>query len=231
MLGALEANLKDLPLFILCASTAGDSLSQWRAYGAGQGYAVAMESAAGAVPLGVLVPEAQYEPAASSIYPAWQSVTYNDSEKRMKMHSTLVRALTWGRDAHLEEGSELRSLLTYQDIATLKHSGFEDEREVRFMAAHPSLDQVFSVRAGRYGLTPYVRIGAWPSEMLEERFIMEPSPSFLATTPDVGAPLPITEVRVGPSPHMETAERGLRRALDRFGYGHVRTSLSAIPYR
>ena len=68
------------PLFVLCASEDGDSLSQWRGYGGSVGHAIGLDPAARPA---VLDHDQETTPhTGDSVFPAWGRVLYRPDEQR-----------------------------------------------------------------------------------------------------------------------------------------------------
>jgi hypothetical protein len=94
-------------------------------------------------------------------------------------------------------------------VPTIKHSGFEDEREWRFIVQHnsDSLDWV-KFRAGSNLLIPYIELSA-----------------------PAGEKLPITAVWVGPGSAQALTKESVELFLKMHGYGHVPVKESTVPFR
>jgi hypothetical protein len=109
-----------------------------------------------------------------------------------------------------------------ETVARVKDEGFADEREMRVFAIAQDDQRFHHIRAGRFGLTPYVKLSGaeYASEVRRVSFARSSK-----------GKLPIRAIRVGPTPHTDAAVSGLRAALDRFGYPEVDVLVSEVPYR
>lgn len=227
--------------FILSASMAGDSLSQWRGYAGGSGFAVCLDGAEALDLVGRYPLQGGEEEADSDNVDVWQyvspwrSVVYDEVEQ-----ATLARDLieefrkltpkkgTPKRRSGLTPWSDLLARLLYSSegytgqVIRMKDDGFSDEREVRMYATIEDAKRFQHVRPTRFGLTPYVRLTGGKYHSRVRR------PSYATTKCER---LPIREVRIGPTPHVAAAKSGLEAAFRQFGYEHVEISVSKVPYR
>lgn len=204
-------------VFLACASTDGDSVSQWRAYGGEAGYAIGLESR---TPLALLARSPPLNET-SRRRPAlcWRRITYDSGQQHM-MLDELVKVFTIA--FRKEHGLEDVVAFPYWNVASLvKHEQFADEREVRMVVQVPEGVDALDFRASRFGLTPFVRLTGSSAEA-------EKVGPYVTT--DTWR-LPILHVRVGPSQYQEAHIFGVRQALAAFGYEEVEVSGSAIPLR
>lgn len=236
-------SLLNAETFILSASTDGDSLSQWRGYAGGSGFAVGMDAAEhldllGRYELQVSEEQAEdpgFEGDVWQYVSPWRRVLYDADEQAERARALIedFRKLSppegkrptppgtigWNdvlaRTMHDSEGYA-------GEVVLMKDGGFVDEREVRMYATMEDVKRFQETRATRFGLTPYVRLtGATYAEQVRRV-------SFASTK---RKRLPIREVRIGPTPHVEAARSGLVAAFRQFAYEDVDISVSAVPYR
>jgi hypothetical protein len=230
-----EAKLLYDQTFVLSASLDGDSLSQWRGYAGVVGYAVGLAAdepldlldATGFNPTtpeegdigdvwqstsawrAVLYdPEAQEEAVATFVELMLEHARPTADDGRIDPEAMLIRA--WGQSAYAAI------------VACIKHPAFVDEREVRLVATARDIQRFHHLRAGTFGPTPFVKLTGVPRSAKVER---------ASYAQREGCPLPIVEVRAGPSPHAKTSMLGAERALKRYGYTEAVVSPSLVPFR
>ncbi|WP_146243629.1 DUF2971 domain-containing protein [Curtobacterium sp. MCBD17_008] len=221
-------------LFVACASTEGDSLSQFRAYGS---YAVGLRAD---IPLRVRR-DRSGEEAFGFSWPSdveadltadngWRPVLYDRDEQDALIDAFLEHVarkvasnVASGRTTVTEDDEAAddtafeREVFASQFIAVaahLKHEAFRDEKEVRLFAQLSLSNPAVKVRAGRLGLTPF--------------FVAEPNPG-----PDAESELDsvLTEVRIGPGLlDPRAAMDGLKMGLQKFKLSALATQLE-IPLR
>lgn len=214
--------------FVLCASTNGDSLSQWRGYSGGaSGYAVGLKTSDRLDLLEVdAAPEAG--PGESQFVSPWRTVLYGRGKKHA-LAKQLVDRLTGLAVPPTDDFWNDALVTAYAPpaygaaISRMKHDGFQDEHEVRMVATAMAADRFYHFRAGPYGPTPYVKLTGVPK------------PTSITGRSEYSqakaSKLPIQAVRIGPGPHVDAAEEGLRSALVRYGYGSVKIKRSSLPFR
>lgn len=242
----LDEYLLGSPLYVLCASRDGDSLSQWRAYGGQQGYAIKLDNEGGGAQLRVIH---DGEPAKSIPFgydaPQWEAVIYHRDQQELTLKKTLVDLLAeFSGDFRRPVQRPIRRLFLARVVSRIKHDGFRDEQEMRYCIGHPELQKMFSLRPGRYGLTPYVDLASLRPGQVDwqefertapkgdgVRYIDVTSQSMTTSMAKPAQKLPISMVRIGPTSYPESAEFGLRQALNRYGYEHVEIEPSKVPYR
>lgn len=218
--------------FVCCASEDPDSLSQWRAYGGGVGYAVGLEvTGDGALDiLDETVPKRRPSRSAThgmdGTFLSWAKVLYEHAEQEallLRGLSALANVpdeLVGKRSMSVEFAAGFLSSLTI----LCKHPSFRDEKEVRMIASVPEGHPSIKFRPGRFGVTPYVRI-------------VQPPPG----VDGIGAmfwrgvarqgQLPISAVNVGPSPHAESAADGMRQLLVANRLGSIPLGRTDTPFR
>jgi hypothetical protein len=190
------------PYYLACFSEADNSLSQWRAYGGSQGYALRLP--------GDLSTSAEYQhdgrqnPGITLLKVVYER-NFHESYVR-----TLIGLLIRICEApvlaaiHEKEGSEvaLARFLPFFwgqiDRASyrFKHPDFAVEKEWRLVAWGDVHREMY--RAGS-DLVPYIEMPVWASSR-------------------PGVPMPITAVLAGPNPYPERTLHALGRALTSHGY-------------
>jgi len=226
LLVAEESYLAE-PSFVLCASTDGDSLSQWRGYSRGSGYAIGLRTSDR---LDLLEIEGAREAENSEwqFVSPWRKVLYQAPQKASLAAEFISRLADLGNSPPSERWNE--ALVTAYAapaygaaISRMKHPGFKDEREVRLVAGAAAAERFYHFRAGAYGPTPYVKLTGSPTPLSVSGYV-----DYAQSQVEK---LPIEEIRIGPTPHADAAEEGLRSALTRYGYKHVRVERSDLPFR
>lgn len=189
-----------------CFSRDGDSLSQWRAYGA---ISIGFGSPFG---FGYL-PETQLD-----------RVVYDDTSQRLILRLFIHHhAAAWSVDARHVDQPTLDAYHSldrlYRRLIFLKNPAFADEREVRLVyienpdlfrrVGRPVAPKRFRTRGNL--VIPYVRTADLAREPVDH--------------------LPIREIVVGPQPNSDLVESGIRQLLAARGYASVTVRSSSIPYR
>jgi hypothetical protein len=173
---------------VVCFSAQRDQLSQWRAYGAGGGFAIGFDRTS-------LEERRSFQSATFRLAP----VKYDRSEQLKDAGSEIRLRLGAKFDERPSEtvpqGTRLAVRL-FLSAAYFKHKAFEEEEEWRAVAHVPLSPCPLSFRASPFGPIPY---GVFP----------------LQATEDDGSP--IREVRVGPTGHPATVRRGVELLLTRHG--------------
>jgi hypothetical protein len=218
--------------FVLSASSDGDSLAQWRAYGDDlRGYAIGFATA-GAFSL---LERHAFDTATDTegngdvhqYVSVWRNVLYNTTAQATEADAfidLLVNLVDSGRRDSTRSGYSFSNLLVraytppaYAGIVTrLKHHKFVSEDEVRITATVLDADRFRApglVGRMRVDLTGWSR----PARIAG-------TSSFSTSSP---TPLPITAVRAGPL----CPVRDLRDILDRYGYPAAKVLDSDVPYR
>lgn len=215
-------------MYVLCASTARDSLSNWRAYADLGGYAVGLSRPQ---LLGVLTPQSEVP-----IYDAvnrrlgWWKVFY-DRDSQIAACGWLLRAILLMKVGHQVQdhlrADFVREIFT-TTIACMKHPTFSDEREVRlFVSGHdfPPSSRALQYRKGKYGVTPYLLLTG----------IQEGSPAMNSRNghivQSVPRPyrLPIDQVMIGPATQTGAKKFGVESLLATYGYEGADVDFSMSP--
>lgn len=200
----------------------GDRLSQWRAYGGGDGYSIGFDR----TELEKLKEKEFRINWLDSIY--MDSVCYGDSEEMpMALKSDIENCIELLKDRYKGNATEENVTdATLNDIfnpfikclSRFKHKGFSEEKEIRLISFLPNLtggrregggrlEKVIKFRASQNMLVPYI-------ELFEGRDT-----------------LPIKEIKVGPSPYVEMRKRSIQILLRRKGINPDIVTISQIPYR
>jgi hypothetical protein len=206
LLGGILESLKDTALgdvYVVCFSTHGDRLSQWRGYcPGGIGYSLGFASSL----LTTLAANAAFE---------FRRCVYSEADQQ-KILGRIVDAFV--RRAHYTPDTEAEPKFPRQFACTLitalatifKHPSFEEEAEWRLVKAMPEADiDKLLFREGRSTLVPYVQF---------------------PLVPDGDTPVQLQEIIVGPNPLPELAKNGVQHLLQRHAVeATIRSSSS--PYR
>jgi hypothetical protein len=217
----------DAPLYAFCASAQPDSLSQWRGYGSGVGYAVGLNVDRQIMAMVDTTGDPRRLPRRGP-WASWGKVLYNVEEQRdlLTRGLSFCAAATFGSDE--EEAIPGQAVVQASGVliglaAYCKHDAFRDEREVRMVTSAPDEGDAVQYRSSRFGVTPYVRLARPPARGSSE--------SAWWTVGKDHPSLPIGAVRVGPTPHSEPAAHGMRLLLAARGYKGVLVHQSTAPFR
>lgn len=218
--------------FVCCASEDPDSLSQWRAYGGGVGYAVGVEVADdGALDiLDETVPKRRPNRSVMNgmdgAFLSWAKVLYQHDEQEALLLQGLSLLANIPDElvgvGTMEPGSAAGILSVLAMLC--KHPSFRDEKEVRPIASVPEGHPSIQFRPGRFGVTPHVRIVQSPPG------VKGVSPMLWRGVARQGT-LPIAAVNVGPSPHAESAADGIKQLLIAHKLGSIPLGRTDTSYR
>jgi hypothetical protein len=202
-------------VFVACLTEKGDDLSQWRSYAGGEGgYAVGFNAH--------WILQGVDKAFRKGIY----RVNYKGEDHRQLARRLAVSTVTnylAGRSArqHLPESQWMQSFLTHWSASltqlgpAIKHPAFADEAEWRFVHRLLPTD------------IPHLRYRQRRSMMARHLPLRLPATGHADTNY-----LPITHIRVGPSPHREVSAQSIRHLLATLGYQHsVSVETSAIPFQ
>lgn len=213
-----ERILQD-PAYVVCASTDGDALGQWRGYAGAGGYAVQLDTGHEYSIVGRPDPNATF-----SLAPAWVKVAYAPDEQADLIQSVFNYVLDdstlVGRLVAMEEAGSASTIvegLLAGLAAALKHPSFSEEKEVRLIAfLPPGVRPKF--RGNDRGVIPYMELSTaiFPN-------VAYPAPTF---------PIPIEGVRIGPPRGEAMAQRraGVAALLRATGRGALPINGSVIPF-
>jgi len=212
-------------LFVACASTIGDSLSQFRAYGSyavGINVGVPLRAARKREDVDTRIVTTSDLEADTALNNGWRPVLYTEVQKA-DLVDRFFRYLDGKGDAwpKADDGTDAASyeasVATSQFVAVaahLKHEAFADEREVRLFAQMSLTNPAVEVRDGRLGLTPFL--------------IAQPDPGVDNAQPFQTM---MNAARIGPGTiDAAAALDGLKMALKKFGLSISAEALE-IPLR
>lgn len=150
-------------VFVVSASKQGDLLNQWAHYGGDDGFAVGLRPSDA---MRTLDASGRPNPPTGGlpVLEGWRSVVYAEKRQRENAREILNWCAEWyighrsGTESSTAGTGSLAGLVLNSVLSTFKHSAFEDEREVRYIAAlRPNQAPSFRLAAGR--IVPYVSIG------------------------------------------------------------------------
>jgi hypothetical protein len=195
----------DVPYWLCCFSTDDNSLSQWRAYGGQQGFAVEFPGDI------TLSPGADLSKQGISPGLGLVNVIYDVSTQDAYLVEVLNAVLSLLEDERAFSGLEpevaIKMVVPFfraqieRASYRFKHPDFATEREWRLVSWNPRLEMSF--RPGMT-ITPYVEFGIFS--------VVHQYRGPAATG------LPITSVRYGPTSLTAEAAWALDQALLRYGY-------------
>lgn len=209
-------------LFVFCASEARDSLSQWRGYGGGPGYAIGLESKR--APL--IAHDSDFVSARTVLPSQWSKVVYSPTNQK-RLAAEALGYIAYKSPSNLDDSPALRFILGEDAFyltriaACLKHPSFEEEREVRVLFDASEVESAILFRAGRFGVTPYVAAAFGDTNLG-----VGGTPMATRSRDE----LPIGSIMVGPSSHPEAAVSGLS-ILATAHEVNVSVVVSDAPYR
>ena len=211
-------------IYIVSASGDSDSLTLWRNYSGGDGFAIGISTSATLSPDGITeTPEAKQAEAKDGVPPigGWYKVHYLDSKKKELAEKFVANAIVDIKRA----GASNRSKLVKEQrkhililASTMKHKAFKDEKEVRWMTTNWMPAEVMphgSVIHYEHtlrGIVPVLHLQAASSEE--------------------GAVLPIRGIRCSPA-SPEGIRRTIKGLLVQRGYADASRNVerSEQPYR
>lgn len=206
------------PAYVVCASTEGDMLGQWRGYAGKAGYAIQLD------PTHEWAVWAGPGQVGFAWSPAWIRVAYTAEEQDVLMRRYFAYLFSDGsfigrlisKFAVRDAVEHVRALLSGL-AAALKDPSFAAEQEVRLIAFPPE-GVVPKFRGSDRGLVPYL-------ELVPAIF-----PHILR--PQKPMALPVRNIRIGPprGDHMIQRERTARLLLDATGRSAVPVNRSDIPF-
>lgn len=211
-------------VFVVCAATERDDLSQWRAYAPNGGVAIGMEPR----PLRVVINNADSinDAKGSVIENGWRMVEYDRTIQRSLIEKWIkynTVSLNKGINRDLAQAEAKQLLINL--VVGFKHPGFAAEREARIAFEDTVADLPVQFRAAKLGVLPYVELGYRRDR---GKFVQ------VALSSQCSA-LPIREILIGPNPNMEASKGGVEKLLSLLGShgpkGDVKVTMSKVPYR
>ncbi|MCE3116180.1 DUF2971 domain-containing protein [Enterobacter sp. ASE] len=196
----LMQDVSVLPFYSISFSKVGDQLSQWRGYGKENGVCIEFDEDylhAALKDCGYYIQRGEVDYLGENNHEEiWKVI------ERFSPIEHLELAFTDGnRNANVHRAMLLRGL-----VAFIKHEGFSEEREYRFVFTSKDNAPAVNFRVTHNGYIPYVIFKA------KEK-------------------LPIKSVCIGPVKEKEQIKKGIRFLLDSSGYQHVAVNFSNVPYR
>lgn len=217
----LESAMTENAPFVLSASTSPFLLNQWANYGDSSGCAIGLKA------LSLLHNAVQGGTSPRQVLPLWLEVLYDADEQDAYITSVLDQLAAQGRlisqaIQHNHEPAPLLEQNLSMLVATLKHSAFLAESEVRVVVVKQESTSIHYRPTAR-GIVPFVKLRGTLSDSDEGLHA--------ATAASGPLPLPITAVHVGP-PQGESERRriaSMRDFLRSRGYD-VEVDGAGIPY-
>jgi len=221
-------------VFILSASTDGDSLSQWRAYASdGKGVAIGMPAGSRldlleSFPFDATT-DLQGAGDINQFVSPWRRVTYAP-RKQARSAAGLIELLATLADPSQKDPSLSGYLfndllpLAYAPaayavvVSQLKASGYKDEREVRIVATATDTARFHHQQDTPDGARRKVHLTGIPQATQVQR------PTY---SQSAAQPLPIAEIRVGPKAGADAVQAILQGS----SYSALQISRSTIQYR
>jgi len=227
-------------VFVACASTERDDVSQWMRYTPWPdvGYSIGL---APGTPLGIARQYPLVEqkgPSMAALFDVartsrWSAVIYGPQQ----FNEAAARLVPWGDalvdrarqqvtsdDDSCVQEAEDSVTTSLSDLTRLaKDAGFASEKEVRIVSSVVTPGKYIQSRASRYGVVRYVELVAGEQK---RGFVMRDEKKN-----DSWKRLPITSVTIGPSPYAERGVRAVRGLLLENGYDGVSVHVSDCQMR
>jgi hypothetical protein len=186
----------------------GDLLSQWRGYGGvGGGYAIGMSR------------EQLFELARFQDYQLIR-LMYGEVEQEAQLETAMRDAIQMARELFADDEFTENMPLMFEIAFTaamlsIKNLHFREEAEWRLARSvwFPGVESAQRTVLRTHGA------------------LIVPYEEFALSNPPGSDDVPIIEIVVGPTPHPDLAESGVRHLLDRNNLEHVLIRNSAIPFR
>lgn len=227
-------------VFVACASTQGDDVSQWTRYTPWPdvGYCIALDPK---TPLAIAREEPLLERKSNSWESMldsartsrWSAVVYGQQQFADAMAEFLPWAEALVGNAYSEEPlDDYSPRQEVEDTATTalsaltrlaKDAGFATENEVRVVSTAMASGRYVQSRPSRYGVVRYVELAAGDQD---RGFVVRDEEK-----KGSWERLPITSVTIGPSPFADRGVQSVRRLLKENGYGDVRVEVSECQMR
>jgi hypothetical protein len=173
-----ELGSPKIPVYVACFCESGDLLGQWRAYGSDHGYAIELDMAL----LRESVADALRRYSSATV----AKVRYGSQAARNVLQTVVDGVNSDTNLGHPGAHAHLMAVRLTRMLAEIKHPGFSEENEWRFVIASEGEDpDSVQFRATRMAIVPYVEVA-------------------IAESAIVG-------VRVGPGHYVETRQEGIRR--------------------
>lgn len=196
-----------LDSYLVCASTLGQSQTQFLMYGS---YAIGINGAYLLEKRPAESPPVAGDAASGAFDLGWRPVRYEWRAKRAhidKLFQSLVALAVIAEAAtkHDPDAYEAAIECIIRSAIYMKHESFEHEQEVRLYGRAKATNALVDFRVGKYGIVPYLTVELGKElQRIVGRF-------------------PVVQINVGPGlGERESAKAGLGIALERLGYEHVR---------
>jgi hypothetical protein len=152
--------------FVVCGSTDGNALSQWRSYAGARGYAIQIDPYS---TLKVLGPDGALPTV--PVETAWYKVAYEEDDQR-----NVIQAVLQFFQEGIAPTSPLQMATTFGAlISLLKPPAFRDEREIRLIASGFG-GGTEKFRPGRFGVLPYIEVVTYRPPSTDPEPDSDPSP-------------------------------------------------------
>lgn len=176
------------PAYVVCASTDYRVLNQWRNYGATSGVSISID------PHAALIPDNPPLMSGFMFLPQWVTVAYQPADQDERIRRVLSKITAGQIQPVLDSPNPSAANILLRGLmaalaASMKDSAYAEEKEVRLISYPPEGARPRH-RGSARGVIPYLAINHYTNFGWE-----------LAGLEGLGnssAPLPITEVRVGP---------------------------------
>jgi hypothetical protein len=197
------------PVYICCFCESGDLLSQWRAYAANAtGVSLEFE------PAGFNYITGPDCPLDVGLMRFWKVFYVPDTQQKI-IRSAINFYPNFEPAASPSDWARWTAEAIRFFIPTFKNRDFQEEKEWRLIfTPAPGSAAKPSYRVARRMLVPYYSV----SELMHQLGRNQQK-------------LPLTGVRIGPSPNKRLNAASVRMLLDRYGYHGVRVDSSETPYR
>ena len=195
--------IKESTLFVLCASTAANSLAQWRAYGGETPHAIEIDPTENLSIMG----DESLNFKTDSVLHEWRHVVYDPTDQ-YKFVAELLGYVAYSsptKELDFEENERNRSVASnlMQGLSYCKEPGFHEEHEVRMIFRVPDQKYV-KFRASKRGVTPYIEITAAGEGM--------------AWTVIENSRLPLNSIMVGPFTDRMSSGAAIIPLVTKHGY-------------
>lgn len=147
-------------IFIVSASMEADSLNQWQHYSNRDGFAIEIDTA---VPLGLISADGLTvfgRRREDHFFPGWYDVVYQVEEQDQIISQILAYVTRMTLDPSFADDVLLNlvaRMIIMPQMMRIKHQGFRDEREVRFISGSaPEIPVKYRVSNGR--VVPYINM-------------------------------------------------------------------------
>ncbi|MET4004276.1 hypothetical protein ABIB48_003014 [Arthrobacter sp. UYCu511] len=151
-------------VYYISASTERDSLTLWRNYASGDGFAIGIDTAVGLSADGLAVDMANEDKNIRGDIPlisGWYRVTYSETGKQKLARSFIRNAIEDIRNTAPVNLPKLVRELQKQAVilaSTMKHVAFKDEQEVRWITTNFTAFDPVHYEHGRKSIVPVLKV-------------------------------------------------------------------------